>query len=35
MVKIRLRGGLSLSEKDILRFYPDLKPLLGEIKGKG
>jgi len=35
MIKLKFRGQLELSEKDVLRFYPDLQSFLKEIKSKG
>jgi len=34
-LKVRFRGHLDLSEKDVLRFYPQVSGFLGEIKAKG
>lgn len=33
-IKLNFDGYLDIAEKDILKFYPDIKPLLGEIKEK-
>ncbi|RLE73379.1 MAG: hypothetical protein DRJ37_00445 [Thermoprotei archaeon] len=35
MAKIKFKGLLDLGEKEILKFYPDLKPFLDEIKERG
>ena len=35
MIKLSFKGQLELSEKDILKFYPELKSFLEEIKSKG
>jgi len=35
MIKVRFKGNLDLSEEDVLRFHPNLKPFLDEIKSKG
>ena len=35
MYVIRICGPLSVGDDVVLRFYPDIKPLLDEIRGRG
>ena len=35
MVVIKFIGEISIGEREILKFYPEIKPLLDEIRGKG